>query len=175
MAILKSSDIVLAPITKADLPALWTWINDRSDVLWNSAYRPVDELSHRAWFERIRTQTDVVMFAIRSARTRKLVGSCQLRDIDRVHRTAELQIRIGEQSARGRGWGTQAVRLLMRFAFDDLNLQRVGLRVFATNHRAIRAYEKAGFVREGTLRRAAHIDGAYVDVVVMGLLREPAA
>jgi len=85
---------------------------------------------------------------------------------------AELQIRIGDAADRGRGVGSEAVGLLLRFAFDDLNLQRVQLHVFADNAAAIRVYEKAGFVREGVLRQAAHIGGKYVDVVLMGILRE---
>ena len=64
------------------------------------------------------------------------------------------------------------MNLLLNFAFKDLNLHRVYLHVFATNSAAIRAYEKAGFVYEGKLRSAAHIDGAYVDVVIMSVLRE---
>ena len=66
----------------------------------------------------------------------------------------------------------EAVRLLLDFAFRDLNLHRVYLHVFDTNAAAIRIYEKVGFVREGVLRQAAHIDGRYVDVMVMSILRE---
>ena len=97
--------------------------------------------------------------------------NCQLRSIDSEHRNAELQIRIGERAAWGRGYGTDAVRLLVRHAFDDLDLHRVHLHVFATNDRAVRAYEKAGFQPEGRLRDGALIDGGYVDVLVMATLR----
>ena len=89
-----------------------------------------------------------------------------------VHRSAELQIRLGEAAERGQGYGTEVVRLLLDFAFKDLNLHRVYLHVFSTNTAVIRVYEKVGFVREGLLRKAAHINGAYVDVLVMGILRE---
>ena len=72
----------------------------------------------------------------------------------------------------GKGYGTEAVRLALKFAFDYLNLERVALSVQANNPRAIRAYEKAGFVREGLLRRDAYRNGEYIDVVQMGVLRE---
>jgi diamine N-acetyltransferase len=95
-----------------------------------------------------------------------------LLNINWRHRSGELQIRIGDAASRGRGLGTEAVRLLCDFGFADLNLHRIYLHVFASNSRAIGAYEKAGFVREGLLRQAAYIDGQWVDVVLMGLIRE---
>jgi RimJ/RimL family protein N-acetyltransferase len=163
--------VTLGPLLDSDLPVLFKWINQPDQVHWNSAYRPVSETDHRAWFESIRKREDLVIFAIRTVQDNQLIGSCQLHHIDPVHRTAELQIRIGEVDERGRGNGTEAVRQLLRFGFRDLNLHRVYLNVFATNAAAIRTYEKAGFKREGVLREAAHIDGRYVDIVVMGILR----
>ena len=115
---------------------------------------------------------DSVIFGIRLLESNRLIGSCQLHSINHVHRSAELQIRIGEPFQRGQGYGTEAVRLLLDFAFKDLNLHRVYLHVFSTNAAAILIYKKVGFVHEGLLRKAAHIDGAYVDVVVMGILRD---
>jgi len=163
--------VTLGPLLDSDLPVLFKWINQPEQVHWNSAYRPVSETDHRAWFEAVRKRDDVAIFAIRTVLDNRLIGSCQLRHIDPVHRNAELQIRIGEVDERGRGNGTEAVRQLLRFGFRDLNLRRVYLNVFANNATAIRTYEKAGFQREGLLREAAHIDGRYVDVVVMGILR----
>ncbi|MBW3671884.1 MAG: GNAT family N-acetyltransferase, partial [Acidobacteria bacterium] len=87
-------------------------------------------------------------------------------------RSAELQIRIGPPERRRQGLGTEALELLLGHAFDDLNLHRVQLHALATNTSAIAAYEKLGFVVEGSLRRAAYVDGAYVDIVVMGLLAD---
>jgi RimJ/RimL family protein N-acetyltransferase len=169
---LRSERIILAPLSKADLPLLFGWINDRKEVLLNAPYAPVHESRHHEWFEAILNAGDVVVFGMRLLETDKLIGTCQLLRIDRVHRTAELQIRIGDVAERGHGYGTEAVAMLVAFAFKDLNLHRVSLHVFATNERAIHAYEKAGFVREGVLRQAVHVDGRYVDLVVMGILRE---
>jgi RimJ/RimL family protein N-acetyltransferase len=168
----KTGSIVLTPLREADLPRLFDWINDRHEVLFNAAYKPVLQSQHRAWFESLGERRDLVIFAIRLGSDDALVGTCQLRHLDLTHRNAELQIRLGDPGQRGHGYGTQAVRLLLDFAFRDLNLHRVYLHVFETNAAAIRAYEKAGFVREGILRQAAHIDGAYVDIAVMGKLRE---
>jgi RimJ/RimL family protein N-acetyltransferase len=170
--VLKSERIGLHALRSDDMPIMRDWINDREQVLFNAPYKPVSEAQHRAWFDAVQQRADVTIFGIRELVTDKLVGTCQLRGIDPVHRSAELQIRLGEVASRGIGYGTDAVSLLLDFAFRDLNLQRVYLHVFATNAAAIRVYEKAGFVREGVLRRAAHIDGEYVDVLVMGILRD---
>ncbi len=166
------SQIALVPLTLADLPILWRWINHRDQVLLNAPYKPVSEQQHHAWFEAIQQRQDVVIFGIRLLKTGKLIGSCQLHNINSIHRIAELQIRLGEVSERNHGHGSQAVRLLLDFGFTDLNLHRVYLHVFSTNASAIRMYEKVGFVQEGILRKAAHINGKYVDVVLMGILRD---
>jgi RimJ/RimL family protein N-acetyltransferase len=167
-----SHSVAIGPLLDEDLSVLFEWINRPDQVHWNSAYRPVTETDHREWFDAIRRRGDVAIFAIRVMPEKRLIGSCQLRGIDPVHHHAELQIRIGEVGERGKGHGTEAVRLLLRFGFRDLNLHRIYLNVFAHNAAAIRAYEKAGLRREGVLRQAAHIDGKYVDVVVMAILRD---
>jgi RimJ/RimL family protein N-acetyltransferase len=114
----------------------------------------------------------VVIFGIREVAGGRLVGSCQLLGINPTHRKAELQIRIGDADARGRGYGREAVDLLLDFAFEDLNLHRVELTVLEGNEPAMKTYLSAGFAREGVMRQAAHIDGRYVDVVFMGVLRD---
>lgn len=166
--------VALTPITRSDASQLFRWINDRDLVRFNSAYQPVHEPTHRQWLEGLARRPDLVAFAIRLRRTKRLIGVCQLTAISRVHRSADLQIRIGDAAARGRGLGGEAVRLLLDHAFHDLNLHRVSLQVFATNRAAIRTYERAGLRHEGTLREAAYIGGEYVDVHVMGVLREEA-
>jgi RimJ/RimL family protein N-acetyltransferase len=170
--VLRGTYVMLTPLRPPDAPLLLHWINDREQVLWNAPYKPVSEAQHHAWFDTIQQRSDVAIFGIRLLDTQKLIGACQLHSINAVHRSAALQIRLGEVAERGHGYGTDAVHLLLRFAFKDLNLWRVSLQVFSHNAAALRVYEKVGFVREGLLRQAAYIDGSYVDVVVMGILRE---
>jgi len=169
---LESSRVRLAPLRAEDAPPLYRWINDRGLVLLNNVYRPVTPDAHQAWFEAVQRQPNSVIFTIRDPADDRLMGTCQLVEIDTVARRAELRIRLGELRDQGRGLGTSAVRLLLGHAFEDLNLERVFLHVFATNERAIRCYLKAGFRQEGRLRRAEYVGGQYVDVVVMGILRE---
>lgn len=170
--VLRSDLVVLAPLTRADSAQLFQWINERDDVVLSAAYKPITDVHHQAWLERILARKDVFIFGIRDARTDVLLGSCQLHSVNRVHRRAELQIRIGSRSERGKGFGRDATRLLLQFAFDDLNLERVSLHVFSTNEPAIKMYERVGFAREGVLRHGAYVNGAYVDVIIMGILKQ---
>lgn len=163
--------IRLAPLVQSDSPTLFAWINDRELVLYNAPYRPVGEAAHRQWFENVQSRRDCVLFGIRLLEDDRLIGTCQLNTIDPLHRSASLQIRIGDTAMRDRGLGTEAVRLLLRHGFVDLNLHRIELSVFGDNPRARRAYEKAGFVAEGKRRQAAWIDGAYRDLELMAILR----
>jgi RimJ/RimL family protein N-acetyltransferase len=133
--------IVLEPLRDEDCDPLFAWINDPELVALSAVFRPVTRAEHEAWFRSVRERDDVGIFAIREEG--RLVGSCQLL-VDGAQ--AELRIRLGEADARGRGLGTQAVRALVAHGFEELGLSRIWLQVFAVNARAIRAYEKAGFV-----------------------------
>lgn len=161
----------LAPLTDADSAQLFEWINRRELVVSSAPYRPVHQPDHDAWFRAIRSRKDVVIFGIRRAHDHHLVGSCQLHSIDLLHRSAELQIRIGVPSAVGQGIGTAACRALLRHAFEDLNLRRVYLHVLATNAAARHVYEKVGFVTEGVANNAVFIDGQWRDLVMMAIQR----
>ena len=99
------------------------------------------------------------------------IGNCGLFHVEAENRSAELGIGIGESAYRSRGYGTDAVRAIVRFAFDEMNLNRVQLHTYAFNERAKKAYEKAGFVEEGRGRQARYARGVYHDVVTMGVLR----
>jgi len=169
---LDSSNIQLKEISQGDLPKIFEWINDRETVLYNAPYKPISDIQHKTWFENIQNRNDIFIFGIYETKTDKIIGTCQLHSINWIHRNAELQIRLGNKDNRGKGYGSEVVRLLLDFAFRDLNLYRVFLYVFETNANAIHVYEKAGFKKEGLLRKAAHIDGKYVDVIFMGILRE---
>lgn len=163
--------VVLAPIRNEDSLTMLSWINQRDQMLFNAAYAPVHEANHADWFGAIQKREDVVIFAIRTVADDRLVGSCQLLNINRLHQNAELQIRIGDPGSRGQGFGAEAVRLLVEFGFRDLNLQRIYLHAFATNARARAVYARTGFHEEGLLRQAAFIDGEFIDVAVMATLR----
>jgi RimJ/RimL family protein N-acetyltransferase len=167
---LKSSRVLLRPLAEKDLPALFSWVNDRQQMLFNAPYRPVTLEQHHRWFAALQQSTDRVAFGIERIDANDLIGTCQLVDIHPIHRTAELTIRLAAEH-RGHGLGAEALSLLLEFAFRDLNLERVSLHVFATNEAAVATYRRVGFKPEGAMRSAAHIDGRRVDVLMMGILR----
>lgn len=162
--------IALRPLAATDSDALFRWINDRDTVVFNAPFRPVERADHERWFAAIRHDPSVRIFGIEEVAGGTLVGTCQLLNISAVHRSAELQIRIGEPAWRGKGLGTQAVQALVRHGFEELGLHRIALTVRADNERAIRAYRKCGFAAEGVLRDAAFIEGRFVDLVSMAVL-----
>jgi RimJ/RimL family protein N-acetyltransferase len=170
---MQSERVRLRPLSRQDSPLLYQWITDRDLVVLNAPYWPVAEGAHEAWLESMEgKRSDVAFFVIEELATGAAVGTCQLMNIHWIHRSAELQIRIGAAEHRDAGLGSEAVRQLVYFAMNDLNLVRVYLHVFATNERAIRAYEKCGFQTEGRMRRASFIVGEWVDVLIMAVLAD---
>ena len=110
-------------------------------------------------------------FIVQRLEDERLIGEGGLFDAFSPHRNAWLAIGIGERELWGKGYGTDAVNILLRFAFQELNLHRVNLGTFEYNARAIRAYEKIGFAHEGAFRDALKRDGKRWGVVAMGILR----
>jgi RimJ/RimL family protein N-acetyltransferase len=111
-------------------------------------------------------------FNIQAKADARLIGFIALFNINWNHGEAWVAIGIGEREYRGKGYGTDAMRLMLNYAFTELNLNRVTLVVFSYNPRAMRSYEKAGFVLEGRHRHCLHRDGQWWDEVFMGILRE---
>ncbi len=111
------------------------------------------------------------IFAMRLHYSDELIGVVQLDEVSFANGTGWVAIGIGDAAHRGKGYGTEAMHLLMRFAFLELNLHRLQLSVFSYNEAAIALYEKLGFVREGILREAIHRDGRRYDMILFGLLR----
>ena len=122
----------------------------------------------RTWWEGTRTNPATTAFAIETLEG-ELIGVCSLEDVNPAIRAAALGIWIGKRFW-GKGYGTDATRSLCRFGFREMNLHRIGLTVYATNARGVRAYEKVGFKEEGRRREAQFVGGRYVDVIEMGLL-----
>jgi RimJ/RimL family protein N-acetyltransferase len=100
------------------------------------------------------------------------IGALRLFRMSAEDRRARLAILIGEPENQSRGYGSDALRTLMRFVFDEMNLNRLDLDVFAFNQRAIAAYRKLGFVEEGRRRGAQYALGVQNDVIVMSVLRD---
>ncbi|WP_353439152.1 GNAT family protein [Polynucleobacter sp. UK-FUSCHL-C3] len=163
--------INLRPALDSDSDVLFEWINNRDLVVFNAPFRTISSAEHDAWFARIRTEESATFFIIEDVKTGIAIGSCQLLNIHPTHRSAELQIRIGAIDFQNLGAGSEAVGKLTDYGFKVLNLRRISLHVFATNTRAIRTYEKNGYIHEGRLRQAIRINECWVDVICMAKIR----
>ena len=163
--------IRLRAIERSDIPAFVRWFNDPEVRQYLDVYIPMSQAQEERWFEAQLADSGNRILGIETL-DGVLLGNTGLHKINWKERSAELGIVLGEKEYWGRGYGTDAIRTLLWFAFQEMNLHRVFLRVFEYNQRAMRCYEKCGFQLEGRLRQAHFHDGKYHDVLVMGILRE---
>lgn len=164
-------DVYLRALEPSDLDRTWKWHNDPGLYeMLVSPFRYVSRAAEGEWIHRkaAYSQTEVQL-AICLKPDDQHIGNIHLRSIDWVSRHAEVGVFIGEAQHWSKGYGRQAMGLLLRHAFHDLGLRRVYLTVLEDNQRAIRAYAKCGFTVEGRLRRHAYKDGQYRDLIVMGV------
>ncbi len=162
----------LRAIEKSDVPTFVRWFNDPEVRKCLLMYVPFSTMQEERWVEGLADRQDYV-FAIEAQAGEKWVhiGNTGLHQIDWKNRLAVLGIMLGEQPYWGKGYGTDAVRTMLNFAFRAINLHRVELEVFEYNPRAIRCYEKAGFQRDGVRRQSHFYDGRYYDAYLMSILQ----
>jgi len=129
-----------------------------------------EEWIKKTWEERRKGQA--YQFAIEHKETKEFLGTAGLFDFDNFARSAELGIAIHAENNWGKGYGTDTMKVLLKFGFDYLNLNRIQLRVFDFNIRGISTYKKIGFIEVGKHRKAFFKDGEYHDVIFMDILKE---
>jgi diamine N-acetyltransferase len=164
--------VALGPAHKGLLPFLWKWESDLElSALTGDPTRPLTPEAIDKLYEQYSTSgPDHTSFVIYERTTMRLIGTVGLVSINHLHRTAELGIGIGEHDCWGKGYGTEATRLVLDYAFNVLSLHNVMLRVFSYNERAIRAYLRAGFREIGRRRQSQRIGDRAYDVVLMDCL-----
>lgn len=124
------------------------------------------------WFENLSSSKDTYSFAIETLEDGKYIGGCGVNAIDWKNSVAIVGIFIGDKNYWGKGYGTDAMRVLTKFIFEQMNINKIKLNVFSYNTRAQKSYEKCGFKVEGVLRQELFRDGRYYDEIVMGILKE---
>ncbi len=167
--------IRLRHIEREDLPKFVAWLNDPEVREGLSLYLPLSQAEEEQWFENMLKSPPPerpLVIEAKSDKDWKTIGNSGFHNIDWRNRSGELGIVIGEKTYWNKGYGTEVIGLLLRHGFTTLNLHRIYLRVFQNNKRAIRAYEKAGFIHEGRQRQAEFQDGKYLDVILMSVLKD---
>jgi RimJ/RimL family protein N-acetyltransferase len=124
------------------------------------------------WFEKISASNDNYSFAVETLEGGQYIGGCGVNGLDRKNSVAVVGIFIGDKNYWGKGYGTDAMKVLLKFIFEQMNVNKVKLFVYSFNERAVKSYEKCGFKREGVLRQEIFRDGKYNDEYVMGILKD---
>jgi len=173
--LLSGEKVLLDAVRRDDLPisAKWTGDLDITYHLWTAAVKPITLEDEQEWFDNRDQYADTTYtFHIRTILDKQLIGQVGLSHYDARNRTAQLGIAIGIRDEQNKGYGTEAVRLIIDYGFREMNLNRIELAVSPFNPRAIHVYEKTGFTHEGVKRQALYRDGRYHDVIVMAMLRD---
>lgn len=163
----------LTGLKKEDAKAFSNWHNDVGFLRLVDAdmARPRTEEEVQKWFEEWQKDTRTIAFAVRRTDSDELLGFISLESILWSHGVAWLGVGIGDRTQWDKGYGREAMSLLLKYGFDELNLHRIQLTVFQYNERGIALYEKLGFRREGVYREFMQREGRRYDMYLYGLLR----
>ena len=170
---LEGEKVRLRAYTKDDLPLARGYINelDVSQRLRPSILFPLRPEDEEKWYQSLDANSDkIYSFAIESKKDKSYLGGCGIQEIDAKNRTASLGIFLGKKHW-GKGYGKDALNVLVSFCFNEVNLNKIRLSVFSFYKPAIHCYEKAGFKTEGVLRQEIYRQEKYHDTIIMGMLR----
>ena len=163
--------IYLQPISLREVSERYvSWLNDAETNKGLLAHAQAATLdSVRAYVEARITDPNTVMFAVFNKENNEHIGNVKLDQFDRLAHTCEIGILIGEKSQWGKGIATEVMRAALKHAFNQLNIRKVLLAVYANNPAAIHLYEKLGFVHEGCLKEHVYAEGQFIDKHLMSL------
>ena len=164
----------LRAVERDDLPRFVEWLNNPEVRRGLARYLPLSLAEEERWFEdslQVPPAERPFSIDVRQGEAWQHIGGASLMHIDARARHAEVGIHIGDAGVWGQGLGTQAMCLILRHGFETLNLNRVYLRVYEDNSRALAVYRRLGFREEGRLRQDRFLEGKYWDTLLMGLLK----
>lgn len=164
--------VVLREIEEDDLDLIVKWRNDPEVLKWLFSYLPISNASQRQWYEKYLAEDKTQTFIIEVKDGRVPIGTIGINEIDHRNQRGELGILIGENSYRGKGLGEESLRLMINYAFDQMNLRKIKALVFNDNRNAIILYEKCGFKHEGILKQEVYKEEKFKDVCIMGIIKQ---
>lgn len=163
--------IYLSPINADDADSFIKWMNDAAVAIDFGQYsQTISSKSDLNWI--YEPPKNMQRYAIVDLKTDVLIGSISLHNIDHLNRNAFIGIFIGEAEQRGKGKGSEAIRLILKYGFKTMNLHSINLTVHADNAAGIACYKKAGFRETGRLPEVVFIDGKYIDKIFMVILED---
>jgi RimJ/RimL family protein N-acetyltransferase len=171
-AFLIGERLYLRPLEHDDLAFVRKWANDPAVRRLTGQVTPMSQAAADEWYERVKADRERVWFLIVLKEGERPIGECGLLRMFPAWRNTDLSIILGEKDAWGQGYGTEAIRLLLDYAFGFLAIHRVSLGVVGFNDQALRFYEKVGFRREGVQRDGYFCEHRYYDFVMMSILEE---
>ncbi len=162
--------IILRAIEREDLPDYVDWLNDPKVLEYFGSYLSLSLAQEEKWYEEMLQDQNTCAFAVEFEG--RHVGGAGLNQIDGRNASAEIGLFIGLPELWDRGLGFDVLQTMLRFGFEQMNLHRIYLRVYAENERAIHLYEKVGFQHEGRWREAEFRHGHYHDLLWMSMVRD---
>ncbi len=168
--VLTGKNVYLRPMEKGDMDYIKRWGNDREIMLLTGEVNPMSTEDVAAFFNKIQNDDDRLWFAIVLIENDRVIGETGLLRMFKPWNTTDLSIIIGEKDAWVKGYGTEAITLLLDYTFKQLKFHRVAIGVVGFNDRALRFYKKIGFKQEG-IQRDGHLhNDEYSDFIMMSLL-----
>lgn len=167
---LEGKQVYLRPIELADTDWYFAFLYDKETRRLTGTQKHYSREQIAQYIEGKSQDRSSVLLLIATCSDDTLIGDVAIQDIHPMNRNANIRIAINNSSHRGKGYGTEALRLMLEYGFGILNLHRIELSVFSYNERAIHVYEKIGFKREGVQREALFYDHQYYDSIQMSIL-----
>jgi len=165
--------VILRAFEREDAERCYRWMNDPNIVRTLKSRYPIAFQSEIEWIEgAMHSSMTERHFAIERRDDRSHIGNASIHDIDWVSRAAWFGLFIGEPSAWNRGFGTDAIGTLVRFAFEEMNLRKLRIHVFDYNEKAKHVLAAQGFIEEGKLRRDFYREGVYHDIVILSVFAD---
>ncbi len=167
---LESNRLYLRPVEPEDLPAIRRWVNDPEVRGMIGEVRPASRHDSEEWLKRVQEDRDRVWFVVVLKETGRVIGEAGLLRIFPAWRQADMTVIIGDKEYWGQGYGSEAGRLVLDYAFGNLNMHRLSIGVVGWHERALHFWEKLGFRREGVQRDGYYYNHRYSDFIMMGIL-----
>lgn len=172
--IVTGEKIYLRPIKLSDVNKNYLcWMQNKEVTKYlESRFFPQSIKIIKEYIKSVISNPQTIFFAIIAKEEQKHIGNVKLHRINQIHRFGEISIIIGDKFFWGRGYGADALKTMVKYSFEKLELHKLIANVYSINKASIRAFEKAGFKKEGVLKQHCLSENKYIDIVMLGIINE---